>query len=164
MAQVYDPYHAHIRRTHERIREQHGEVVHLALHTFPPVLGGTVDGAYCLGKPARPGRFSLEEGTFPDLLLIHNGFRAASREKVEVVRRHFEAAGLIVQDGFGPFVGNNGVTGIYGDPGNGVHVIGIEHVPHGIETGRHFGSMAFDEAAACKHQEMYNGLFEEFSR
>lgn len=164
MGEVYDPYHAHIRRTHERILKQHGEVVHLALHTFPPVLGGAVDGAYCLGKPARPGQFNLREGTFPDLLLIHNGFKAASREKVEVVRQHFEAAGLIVQDGFGPFLGSNGVTGMYGDPENGVHVIGIEHVPHGVETGRNLGSMDFDEDAARKHQKMYNGLFEELSR
>jgi N-formylglutamate amidohydrolase len=164
MGEVYDPYHAHIQQAHREIREQHGEVVHLSLHTFPPVLGTAVDGGYCLGKPAQRGPLDLKAGTFPDLLLIHNNFNAAGREKVEVVRRHFEKAGLIVQDGFGPFLGNNGVTGIYGDPANGVHVIGIEHIPHGIETGRHVGSMAFDEDAASKHQAMYNGLFEELAR
>lgn len=164
MGEVYDPYHARIQQAHREIREQHGEVVHLSLHTFPPVLGTAVDGGYCLGKPAQPGPFNMQEGTFPDLLLIHNNFRAASREKVEVVRRHFEKAGLIVQDGFGPFLGNNGVTGIYGNPDNGVHVIGIEHIPHRIETGRHLGSMDFDEDEARKHQAMYSGLFEELAR
>jgi N-formylglutamate amidohydrolase len=164
MGEVYDPYHARIQQAHREIRAEHGEVVHLSLHTFPPVLGTAVDGGYCLGKPAEPGPFNMKEGTFPDLLLIHNNFKAASREKVEVVRRHFEKAGLIVQDGFGPFLGSNGVTGIYGDPDNGVHVIGIEHIPHRIETGRHLGSMAFDEDEAKKHQEMYSGLFEELAR
>lgn len=163
MSEVYDPYHARIQQAHREIRDNHGEVVHLSLHTFPPVLGTAVDGGYCLGKPAERGLLDLKAGTFPDLLLIHNGFKAADREKVEVVRRHFEKAGLIVQDGFGPFLGNNGVTGIYGDPEKGVHVIGIEHIPHGIETGRHLGSMAFDEDAARRHQEMYNALFEELS-
>lgn len=163
MSEVYDPYHARIQQAHREIKEDHGEVVHLSLHTFPPVLGTAVDGGYCLGKVAERGLLDLKAGTFPDLLLIHNGFKAADRGKVEVVRRHFEKAGLIVQDGFGPFLGNNGVTGIYGDPQNGVHVIGIEHIPHGIETGRHLGSMAFNEAAAKKNQAMYSALFEEFS-
>ncbi len=163
MAELYDPYHAHIRQAHEAIRDNHGEVVHLSLHTFPPVLGTAVDGGYCLGEMAQRGRLDLKQGTFPDLLLIHNGFKAADRRYVEVVRRHFEAAGLIVQDGEGPFLGNNGVTGIYGDPANGVHVIGIEHIPHGIETGRHRNSMNFDEDAAQKHQGMYSALFEELS-
>lgn len=164
MSQIYDPYHAHIRQAHETIRSNHGEVVHLSLHTFPPVLGTVVDGAYCLGDVAQRGQFDLKRGTFPDLLLIHNGFKAADRKYIEVVRRHFEEAGLIVQDGEGPFLGNNGVTGIYGDPKNGVHVIGIEHIPHGIETHRHRSSMDFDAVTATKHQAMYSGLFEELAR
>lgn len=164
MVEAYDPYHSRIQQAHREIRAEHGEVVHLSLHTFPPVLGTAVDGGYCLGKPAQPGPFNMQKGTFPDLLLIHNNFKAASREKVEVVRRHFEKAGLIVQDGFGPFLGSNGVTGIYGNPDNGVHVIGIEHIPHRIESGRHLGSMDFDEDEARKHQAMYNGLFEELAR
>ncbi|QQR54841.1 N-formylglutamate amidohydrolase [Candidatus Peregrinibacteria bacterium] len=163
MREVYDPYHAHIRETHEAIRGQHGEVIHLSLHTFPPVLGTVVDGGYSLGKPARPGLYDVQAGTFPDLLIIHNDFKAASREKVEVVRRHFKRAGLIVQDGFGPFLGSNGVTGLYGNPEQGVNVIGIEHIPHRIETGRHLGSMSFDEDEAKKHQAMYSALFEELS-
>lgn len=164
MAETYDPYHAYIREAHETIREQQGEVVHLALHTFPPVLGVSVDGAYCMGQPARPGRFSPAEGTFPDLILIHNAFKAADPKYVEIVRRHFEAQGLVVQDGFGPFVGDTGVTALYGDPANGVHVIGIEHVPHNIEVGRHLGLLDFDETSARKHRPMYNALFDELAR
>lgn len=164
MASHYDRYHALIKGAHERILAEHGHVVHLSLHSAPASQITKVDGVYALGNLAERGPLDFRAGTAPDVLLIHNGFQSATAEAVEVVRHHFERAGLLVQDGEGPFLGNNGVTGIYGNPEEGVNVIGIEHFPHDIELNRHQGGTDLDESAAVLHRSTYASLFDQLSK
>jgi N-formylglutamate amidohydrolase len=155
MGMVYDPYHFELRGQHRRIIEEHGSCVHLALHSLPPIQATTWAGAYITGAPATRGYFDPIRGDLPDVILIHNGFKAAGRDIVQRIRRAFEMEGLIVMDGEGPFLGDRGVTALCGDPQKGRHVIGIEHVTHGIETGRMHGILAFDVDKARAHRKAY---------
>jgi N-formylglutamate amidohydrolase len=156
MTAGYDPYHREISAHHRRITGLHGTCVHVALHTLPAFVVAVAQGGYACGKPAARGPLDLSGNALPDVILIHNDFAAADRRYVDAIRRAFIESGLIVSDGTGPFVGANGVTKMYGNPRNGVHVIGIEHVTHdGIEPGRHLGSTAVDKVKARTFQSAY---------
>lgn len=154
----YDPYHKIIKEQHERTVSNCGFCVHLAFHSLPPFSVKSVNGGYVLGKKASRGSFDLVKNELPDIILIHNDFRAADKDIVDKIRKVFEAGGLIVEDGKGAFLGDRGVTKIYGNPQKGVHVIGIEHVTHGIEIGRHRDSLAIDSERAKKFQEVYKNV------
>ncbi len=152
----YRPYHETIAAHHDRLTALHGKCVHLALHTLPAFAVATCQGGYVCGPPATRGPLDPDTGTLPDVILIHNGFAAADRRFVDAVRKAFTDAGLIVSDGSGPFLGSNGVTAMYGDPENGIHVIGIEHVTHdGIEPRRHEGDTAVANRKAVAFQSVY---------
>jgi len=153
---TYDAYHAGIREQHARIRAHHGICVHLALHSLPPFQVTMVDGGYVPGMPARRGRTEPGGETLPDVILIHDDFRAAQPRYVNAIRDVFTRAGLLVEDGTGPFLGDRGVTAEYGDPNRGIHVIGIEHVTHdGIEPERHLGGTAVDADKASAFRDAY---------
>ena len=62
---------------------------------------------------------------------------------------------MIVSDGAGPFAGSNGVTGMYGKPAEGINVLGIEHVTHGIETDRHLGGVNVNIVKSASMQKAY---------
>ncbi len=140
LRKVYDPYHEAVTKLHRMAIERHGYCVHLALHSLPPVAVTSVNGGYVCGKKAKRGAFEQAENTLPDVILIHNNFKAADIFFIERIRHVFQSAGLIVDDGEGPFAGNNGVTKLYGNPEKRVNVIGIEHVTHDIEPKRHLGN------------------------
>ncbi len=152
----YEPYHAQIREQHRRIVERHGRCVHVALHTLPAFDVALSQGGYVCGPPARRGPLDPQNGSLPDVILIHNGYAAADPRYVNAIRDAFTEAGLVVSDGSGPFLGSNGVTKMYGDPANGVHVIGIEHVTHGgIEPRRNDGCTTVNEEKARAFQSVY---------
>jgi len=89
------------------------------------------------------------------VILIHNGYKACLPEIVHAVRRAFERHGLLVDDGHGPLLGDNGMTGLYGGK-NHVNVLGIEHVTHGgEEPGRNDGVYGIKTALAVRHQRAY---------
>lgn len=155
LAEVYTPYHAALQDAHKRTIASDGRVLHLALHSAPPVSLTKVDGAYVAGAPVQRGCMDLKKRTFPDVFLIHNDFQAADPRYIEILRQTFTEAGLIVEDGKGLFKGHDGVTGIYGNPGEGRNVIGIEHVAHGSELGRHLGIPTVNKEAAEQFQPVY---------
>ncbi len=155
ISEVYYPYHATIKRLHKKAVEKHGFCIHLALHSLPPVSIDLVNGGYVCGQKAKRGPYNRDKGTLPDVILIHNNFEAAERSLVETVRIAFESAGLLVEDGQGPFVGSNGVTKMYGNPYKGLHVIGIEHVTHETEPLRYLGNPTVNLEKAKKFQYVY---------
>ena len=164
----YYPYHRRVKRAHTRMLEDNGYCIHLALHSLPPVAITTVNGGYVCGAPAKRGSMNLVENTMPDVILIHNNFQAADKVIVDTIRKTFVSAGLIVEDGAGPFLGNGGVTKMYGNPKEGVHVVGIEHVTNGIETERHEGKIpvSMDQIYKARafqqvYQEVIETLLEE---
>jgi N-formylglutamate amidohydrolase len=156
MTEHYDVYHANIRYFHRVLKEKYGVCVHLALHSLPPFLVEKVWGGYIFGQKATRGPMNKENRTMPDIILIHNNYQAADKRYVDAVRSAFEEAGLIVEDGKGPFRGDIGVTNIYGDPYNGIHVIGIEHVTHDTEPFRHLGNPSVNAEAAWKYPPAYS--------
>lgn len=160
MSEVYDPYHEAIQHHHKRIIEKHGFCIHLALHSMAPLSVTKVYGGYVCGQKATRGSFDLEKNTLPDVILIHNNFASADKVLVQCVRDAFESAGLIVEDGQGPFLGNIGVTKLYGDPKRGINIIGIEHVSHDIEPERHLGNPAVDTGKALALQPVYKAAIE----
>ena len=161
---VYRPYHTALRNHHERIRDIHGRCFHLSLHSLPPAHVALVDGGYVFGGIAERGPIDLEQGQLPDVILIHNEFKSAGSELIMNVRSAFEKHGLIVSDGTGPFAGSNGVTGMYGCPENGIEVLGIEHVTHGIEVDRHQGGVRIVERTAKNMQKAYREMVENLMR
>lgn len=148
----YDPYHAAIREHHKRIVSECGLCIHLALHSLPPFQVASINGGYVTGKVASRGR---SKGQLPDIILIHNNFKAADKAIINKIRMAFEAEQLIVEDGRGPFLGDRGVTKIYGNPKDGIHVVGIEHVTHNVEIGRHCGSLAINVEKAKRFRKVY---------
>jgi N-formylglutamate amidohydrolase len=160
MREVYDPYHAHIQHLHNSITSKHGYCVHVALHSMPPLFVKKLNGAYILGQKAKRGPFNTDDNTLPDIILIHNEYRAANRIVVDVLRYAFESSGLIVEDGKGPFLGGDiGVTSKYGNPLRGINV-GIEHVAHDTEPERHLGNPEIDKPKARKLQKAYRSAVE----
>ncbi len=156
MKDAYDPYHAQLQYFHEQIIRRHDFCIHIALHSMPPFFPKKVCGAYMFGsQKAQRGSFDQQNNTLPDVILIHNNYKAASRVHVETIKYVFQSAGLIVEDGKGPFLGDIGVTKKYGDPLKYVEVIGIEHVAHETEPGRHLGSPEVDLEKARKFQNIY---------
>lgn len=153
--EVYDPYRAMIGYIHSAIIDRHGYCIHLALHSLPPLSVTTVNGGYVCGEKASRGVFDSARNTLPDVILIHNDYKAADRIFVNKIRNVMIEGGLIVEDGRGPFVGSNGVTKMYGNPMAGVHVIGIEHVTHDIEPERHLGIPIVDMKNATSLQPIY---------
>ena len=164
MGQVYDPYHAEICAHQQRIIDQHGFFIHLALHTLPPLSPAKIHGGYVCGQKATRGPYDPEHNTLPDVILIHNGFdeKTMSADKVLIdrVRYAFESAGLIVESGIGPFLGNIGVTKLYGNPARGRNIIGIEHVTHDIEPKRHLGNPFVDTKKAMALRPVYAKVIE----
>lgn len=161
MDEIYDPYHKALQEHHEKIVGKYGHCIHLALHSLPPISVAKVRGGYICGKKAARGPFDPIGNTLPDIILIHNNYQAAGKREVDLVRIAFESAGLIVEDGRGPFQGNDtGVTKIYGDPKNGIHVIGIEHVTHDTEPERHLGNPKVDLIQAFKYRPIYREAIE----
>lgn len=158
--EVYDPYHKALQKHHKRIVQKYGHCIHLALHSLPPISVAKIRGGYVCGKKATRGPFDSIGNTLPNIILIHNNYRAADKQVVDLVRTAFESAGLIVEDGRGPFLGDIGVTSLYGNPKNGVHVIGIEHVTHDTEPERHLGNPKIDLVQAFKYRPIYREAIE----
>ena len=155
MTEVYDLHHAKIRYLQQSAIKRHGFCVHLALHSLPPLAVTKVNGGYVMGQRATRGPFDMAKNTLPDIILIHNNFKAAHKDLVDSVREAFEQAGLIVEDGKGPFLGDIGVTKIYGNPPKGVNIIGIEHVSHDTEPERHLGSPVINYRKSLEYQKAY---------
>lgn len=155
MKETYDQYHAELQRLHKKMISEYGFGIHVALHSMPPFSVKKINGAYILGQKAERGPFDPDRNTLPDVILIHNGYKAANKVLVESLRHSFQSAGLIVEDGKGPFIGNIGVTKKYGNPELGVNVIGIEHVAHDLEPERHLGNPTVNLPEARKLQSVY---------
>ena len=155
MKEVYDPYHATVRRLQDQIVEDHGYCIHLAFHSMPPFSTRKIYGGYIFGQKATRGSFDMAKNTLPDVILIHNNFKAADKNVVDTVRWAFESEGLIVEDGQGPVLGDIGVTKKYGNPRMGFNIIGIEHVAHDTEPERHLGSPLVNTAKAMAFQASY---------
>ena len=166
MDEIYNPYHRALQEHHKKIVAKYGHCIHLALHSLPPVSVAKIRGGYICGKKAVRGPFDPIKNTLPDIILIHNNYQAAAKSVVDLVRLAFESAGLIVEDGRGPFLGDIGVTAIYGRPKEegrrvkGVHVIGIEHVTHDTEPERHLGNPKVDLIQAFKYRPIYREAIE----
>jgi len=155
MEQVYDLHHAKIRYLHQSSIRRHGFCIHLALHSLPAMSVKKVLGGYVMGQKSNRGPFDLEKNTLPDIILIHNNYKSTDKVLVDKVRHAFESAGLIVEDGQGPFLGDIDVTKIYGNPRKGVNVIGIEHVTHETEPKRHLGIPEVNFAKSGEFQKVY---------
>ncbi|OGM99984.1 MAG: hypothetical protein A3B91_03240 [Candidatus Yanofskybacteria bacterium RIFCSPHIGHO2_02_FULL_41_29] len=155
MKQVYDPYHTGIQFHHHASIKRHGFCIHLALHSLPPSSVRKVLGGYVTGVKASRGSFDLAKNTLPDIILIHNNYKAADKILIKLVRNAFESGGLIVEDGQGPFLDDIGITKIYGNPRRSVNVIGIEHVTHDIELDRHLGGTRLNKGKAKEMQKYY---------
>ena len=154
LQEFYEPYHTAIKNHHTRIKAQHGSCIHLALHSLPAVSITTVNGGYVLGE-------KKVKGELPDIILIHNNFRSADKKIIEKIRNIFQSAGLTVENGTGPFLGDNGVTAMYGNPQQNIHVIGIEHVTFDVEPERHLGNPMVDIDKAKKFQTVYKKIIEK---
>ncbi|OGJ46447.1 hypothetical protein A3J23_00565 [Candidatus Peregrinibacteria bacterium RIFCSPLOWO2_02_FULL_48_14] len=167
----YNPYHAALKEAINKTRDRFGIAIVLGLHTFltsqpKKLTQGRYAGAYVLGEEMPRG--SLAQGTgLPDLILIHNDHRAASLPIIETVRGTFIQHGYLVEDGTGHLKGDNGITAMYGRPEEGIHVVGLEFVPHGIEINRAEGSLELDLEQTHQIQRVYNATFnrlDEFAR
>ncbi len=154
LGEYHDRYHSAIKEHHARIKAQHGHCIHLALHSLPAVSITTVNGGYILGDKQTREKM-------PDIILIHNNFQSADKKIIETIRNVFLSVGLTVQDGAGPFLGNNGVTAMYGNPEQNIHVVGIEHVTFDVEPERHLGNPIVDLEKARKFQNVYKKLIEK---
>ncbi|AKF08616.1 N-formylglutamate amidohydrolase [Sandaracinus amylolyticus] len=101
----HDPYHRALRETLERKRERFGYAILVAAHSMPST---SRDGA--------TRRADVVPGT--------RGRTSADPRVIDVVERHFRAAGLSVRHD-DPYRGG-WTTGHYGRPDEGVHAIQIE--------------------------------------
>ncbi len=167
-AHVQEPYQRALAAAINQARNRFGAAIVLSLHTFPLNRPGRLNtgryaGAYVLGEEMARG--SLKERTgLPDLIMISNGGLAAAPRVLEVIRSNFEDRGYKVEDGEGPLKGDHGTTAMYGRPREGVHVVGMEFVPHGIEIGRAKGRLDLDQEGAERTSGIFHMTFNRLSQ
>lgn len=182
-AAAYHPMRDAILEAIERARAQYGHAIVLDSHTAPRDMNihrGVWGGHYAHGpevKRAGPSPWVRPPGpdglTLPDVILIVNspdGRRPGSCTQAvyDVVKGHFEKAGLYVEIGSGPLLGDYGPPKNYADRSRGVNVISVEMIGTSVEPhpnpGRRVGARDFNLESCNRLRGVYGAILEDLAR